>query len=205
MTQVYHSNATTNQHQRKIIQQSSCSNTELAERFGINVKTVAKHKARDCTKDKSSRPKVIHYSLSDIQKEVIRVVRTLTWCPLDDLVDTIKSCFKNANRSNVYRTLKEYGISSVPDDKKREAKKFKEYQPGYLHIDVTYLPKINGQKYYLFVCIDRATRSMYYQVYENKTANNAVDFLRQCKEFYPFYISHILTSYCQIWCMPLKN
>jgi len=35
---------------------------------------------------------------------------------------------------------------------------------------------------------------MYYQVYENKTANNAVDFLRQCKEFYPFYISHILTD-----------
>ncbi len=97
--------------------------------------------------------------------------------------------FKNANRSNVYRTLKEYGISSVPDDKKREARKFKEYQPGYLHIDVTYLPKINGQKYYLFVCIDRATRSMYYQVYENKTANNAVDFLRQCKEFYPFYMA----------------
>ncbi len=82
----------------------------------------------------------------------------------------------------------------MPDDKKREARKFKEYQPGYLHIDVTYLPKINGQKYYLFVCIDRATRSMYYQVYENKTANNAVDFLRQCKEFYPFYISHILTD-----------
>ncbi len=46
MTQVYHSNATTNQHQRKIIQQSSCANTELAECFGINVKTVAKHKAR---------------------------------------------------------------------------------------------------------------------------------------------------------------
>ncbi len=109
MTQVYHSNATTNQHQRKIIQQSSCSNTELAERFGINVKTVAKHKARDCTKDKSSRPKVIHYSLSDIQKEVIRVVRTLTWCPLDDLVDTIKSCFKTQTGGNVYRTLKEYG------------------------------------------------------------------------------------------------
>ncbi len=112
------------------------------------------------------------------------MVRTLTWCPLDDLVDTIKSCFKNANRSNVYRTLKEYGISSVPDDKKREARKFKEYQPGYLHIDVTYLPKINGQKYYLFVCIDRATRSMYYQVYENKTANNAVDL-----------------SYDDFWCM----
>ncbi len=103
-------------------------------------------KPETALKIRARRPKVIHYSLSDIQKEVIRVVRTLTWCPLDDLVDTIKSCFKNANRSNVYRTLKEYGISSVPDDKKREARKFKEYQPGYLHM-----------------------------------------------------------SYCQIWCMPLKN
>ena len=31
MTQVYHSNAKTNQHQRKIIQQFSCANTELSE------------------------------------------------------------------------------------------------------------------------------------------------------------------------------
>ncbi len=27
-----------------------------------------------------------------------------------------------------------------------------------------------------------------------KPANGAVDFLSQCKEFYPFYISHILTD-----------
>lgn len=194
MTQVYHSNAKTNQHQRKIIQYSTSTNIELAKRFNINVKTVAKHKKRDDTKDKSSRPNTIHYSLNDIQKEVIRVIRVLTWCPLDDLVDTIKSSFEKANRSNVYRTLKKQGISTVPKDKIREAKKFKEYQPGYLHIDVTYLPKIEGQRYYLFVCIDRATRTLYYQVYTNKTADNAVDFLAQCKDFYPFYISHILTD-----------
>ena len=46
MTQVYHSNATTNQHQRKIIQQSSCANTELEKSFDINIKTLAKHKVR---------------------------------------------------------------------------------------------------------------------------------------------------------------
>ncbi len=194
MTQVYHSNAKTNQHQRNIIQNSFCSNVELARRFGINVKTVAKHKNRNYLEDKSSRPQTIHYSLNEIQKEVIRVIRTLTWCSLDDLVDTVRSSFKQANRSNVYRTLKAQGISAVPEEKKREAKKFKEYQPGYLHIDVTYLPKIDGQRHYLFVCIDRATRTLYYQIYKNKTAVNAVDFLKQCKDFYPFYISHILTD-----------
>ena len=68
------------------------------------------------------------------------------------------------------------------------------YEPGYLHIDVTYLPKLEGIKYYLFVAIDRATRLMYFKVYKNKTASNAVDFLAQCKSYFPFYISHVLTD-----------
>ena len=194
MSQVYHSNAKTNQHQRQIIQQSCCSDVELAKLYNINVKTVAKHKKRDFTADKSSRPKLINYSLNEIEKEVVRVVRTLTWCPLDDLVDTVSSSIPHANRSNIYRTLKSQGISTVPQEQKEKAKKFKEYEPGYLHIDVTYLPKIDGQKYYLFVCIDRATRTLFFQVYKNKTANNAVDFLAQCTDFFPFYITHILTD-----------
>jgi hypothetical protein len=41
----------------------------------------------------------------------------------------------------------------VPQEQKEQAKKFKEYKPGFLHIDVTYLPKLDGQKYYLFVAI----------------------------------------------------
>ncbi len=47
MPQGYHMNATTNLHSREIIQQSSLSNTELAERFNINEKTVSKWKNRD--------------------------------------------------------------------------------------------------------------------------------------------------------------
>jgi len=82
----------------------------------------------------------------------------------------------------------------VPQEQKEQAKKFKEYKPGFLHIDVTYLPKLDGQKYYLFVAIDRATRLLYYKVYENKTAINAEQFLKECKEYFPFYITHILTD-----------
>ena len=88
MPQGYHTNATTNLHSREIIQQSSLSNTELAERFKINEKTVSKWKNRDHLKDKSSRPHTIKRSLTDIEREVIRVVRTLTWIELDDLVDS---------------------------------------------------------------------------------------------------------------------
>jgi transposase-like protein len=181
-------------HSREIIQQSNLTNIELAERFEINEKTVSKWKNRDHLIDKSSCPHTIKRSLTDLEREVIRVVRTLTWIELDDLVDSVLPSIPKANRSNVYRTLRDFDINRVPEEKKEQAKKFKEYEPGYLHIDVTYLPKLEGIKYYLYVAIDRATRLMYFKVYKNKTAHNAVDFLNQCKSYFPFYISHVLTD-----------
>jgi transposase-like protein len=194
MSQVYHSNAKTNSHTREMIQKSDLNNVELATIYNVNVKTISKHKSRNFLEDKSSRPNKIHYALSPLDKELIRVVRTLTWMELDDLTDTIVEVIPNANRSNVYRTLKSFDINKVPQEQKAKAKKFKEYEPGYLHIDVTYLPKFDKQKYYLFVAIDRATRLLYYKVYKNKSSDNAVEFLKECKEYFPFYLTHILTD-----------
>lgn len=194
MSQSYHANAKTNQHVRSIIQSSTLKNIELAEKFGVNVKTIAKYKKRTFTTDKSSKPDHIHYRLTELEKEIITIVRKTTWMELDDVVDTVAPQIPAANRSNVYRTLLSKGINRVPEEKKREAKKFKEYEPGYLHIDVTYLPKLQSVKYYLFVAIDRATRLLHYKVYENKTAVNAVNFLEEVKDIFPFYITHILTD-----------
>jgi DNA-binding transcriptional regulator YiaG len=56
MPQGYHTNAKTNMHSREIIQQSTLKNTELAERFEIDEKTVSKWKNRNHLIDKSSRP-----------------------------------------------------------------------------------------------------------------------------------------------------
>jgi len=194
MSQVYHSNAKLNKHSREIIQNSELTNIELAQKFNVNEKSIRKWRGRDFTEDKSSRPNTIHYALNSLEKKLIELVRMATWMSLDDLVDTVSTVIPNANRSNVSRILQSLGISKIPEEKRVEAKKFKEYEPGYLHIDVTYMPKLEGKKYYLFVAIDRATRVMYYKVYENKTAQNAVLFLQECKEFFPFYITHILTD-----------
>jgi hypothetical protein len=181
MSQTYHSNAKTNQHVRAAIQSSTLKNIELAENFGVNVKTIAKYKKRTFTVDKSSKPNQIHYRLTELEKEIIIIVRRATWMELDDIVDTVSLQIPSANRSNLYLTLLAKGINRVPEEKKRETKKFKEYEPGYLHIDVTYLPKLPGVKYYLFVAIDRATRLLHYKIYENKTAVNAVNFLEEVK------------------------
>lgn len=71
---------------------------------------------------------------------------------------------------------------------------FKEYGPGYVHIDCFYLPQLEGQKHYCFVAIDRATRLVYIWVYEHKNKEAATDFLKRCLEFYPFQIEKILTD-----------
>ena len=131
MCQVYHSNARTNQHVRGIIQKSTLPNVELASQYSINVQTVSKWKNREFQEDKSSRPNRINYTLSLLEKELIRVVRILTWMELDDLVDCVQENIPNANRSNVYRTLRAFEISTVPKEQKAKAKQFKSINLGF--------------------------------------------------------------------------
>jgi transposase-like protein len=53
-------------------------------------------------------------------------------------------------------------------------------------MDVTYLLAFEGKKTYLFVAIYRATRSLFYRVYEAKMSENTEDFMNRCLEFFPF-------------------
>jgi transposase-like protein len=121
-------------------------------------------------------------------------LRFLTWWALDEITEAINPENPEKIRSAVYRTFVREGINTLPEKEKEKAKKFKEYDPGYLHIDVTYLPKINGIKYYLFVAIDRATRTLYYKIYDAKTSANAESFMNECIAFFPFGISYVLTD-----------
>ncbi len=170
MKQEYHANATTNVAIRTLIKNSSSSNKELMARFNLSEPTVIKWRNRPEATDASSRPDTIHYSLDELHRQIIISVRKATWMPLDEVWEIAGQLNPKATRSAVYRTLRAEGVSKVPEKEREKAKKFKQYEPGYLHIDVTYLPKLDGIKYYLFVAIDRATRTLFYQVYEAKTA-----------------------------------
>lgn len=194
MKQEYHSNATTNVHTRLDINKSNLTNLMLANKFGISEPTVSKWKNRESFEDRSSRPHTIHYALNDFEKILISSIRQSTWMPLDEVFDMVFLTNPSITRSVVYRTFVHEEINKVPEKERNKAKKFKEYEPGYLHIDVTYLPKFDGVKYYLFVAIDRATRTLYYEVYDAKTSENAEDFMNKCLDFFPFGITHVLTD-----------
>lgn len=193
--QIYHTNAVTNIHVRSAIQASNLSLEDLSCKYSISKNCVSKWRNRTFTSDVSSRPKNISYALNDIQKELIKSIRKASWLSVDEIHEMVNVDPMHAvSRSSVYRTLVNLKLNTIPPEKKEIAKKFKAYDPGYLHIDVTYLPKFDGSKYYLYVAIDRATRLLFYNVYENKTAKSASDFLLLCKDFFPFYISHVLTD-----------
>lgn len=194
MQQHYHSNAKTNSHIRNEIRNSTESIKSLSARFQVSEVTIRKWMSRESLIDRSSAPKRIKYALNPLQQSLIVSLRTTALLGLDDIWDMMYEMDSSVSRASVYRTLKSEGINKQSKEQKAKCKKFKEYIPGYIHMDVTYLPKLDNTKYYLFVAIDRATRLMYYNVYDAKTSSNTELFMKECLVFFPFKITHVLTD-----------
>lgn len=190
----YHRNAKTNICQRQAIQESQESARKLAEKYLVSPVTTAKWKKADHLEDKSHRPENIHYAVPQEFWKIIKQARVKTKLPLDDLLVQLADYVPNLKRGNLYRILLHYKLNKLTEEEKREIKKFKQYPPGYLHIDCFYLPKIKGVRWYCYLAVDRATRFLFLRVYPRKNKEVAADFLIQALGFYPFRIHTILTD-----------
>ena len=75
-------------------------------------------------------------------------------------------------------------------------KTFKEYTPGFVHVDVKYLPQMpdQDQRTYLFVAIDLATRWVYVEILKDKSTTAASGFLKRLIDKAPFKITKVLTD-----------
>ena len=144
MQQVYHSNTKTNLNIRFELQNNSGSNSELASRFKISEQTVSKWKNRDFLQDSSCKLLNIQYALTDLEKALAISLRTSSWVSIDEVWKNLLEINPKISRSSFYRCFVKEEINKIPQEKKDKAKKFKEYEPGFLHIDVTYLPKFDG-------------------------------------------------------------
>jgi len=194
----YHHNAKTNIAQRQAIKEAkSTSNRILAKQYCVSHTTIGKWKNSDQVEDHSSRPLTIHYALTKVEERIITKVRDQGFL-LDELLEALAPYIERLNRSNCYRTLLRYKRNRLNDKEKAQRKKFAQYEPGFLHVDVFYLPKIkeNGKKrrYYCFLAIDRATRMLLLEIYPHKGAREAGDFLMKCLQFFPFQIRFVLTD-----------
>src|SRR3954468_2201332 len=176
---------------------------ELARRYGVSTETVRKWRKRgpaEC-RDRSSRPHKLPWKASEEERAVVRALRRATGFPLDDLTFVVRHFLPHLDRDHVYRILKAAGLSRrpAPARPERAAAKFKEYELGFVHLDVKHLPKLRTadgawRKRFLFVAIDRRSRSVHLAVKDDETEASARAFLEEALAAFPFRVTHVLTD-----------
>jgi transposase InsO family protein len=198
-----HPNARTTPAVRAEIARSGEPTGELARRFGVSTETIRKWRQRGpaACQDRSSRPRKLPWKASEEERAVVCALRRATGFPLDDLAFVVRHFLPHLDRDNVYRILKAAGLSRrpAPAAPERAAAKFKEYELGFVHVDVKHLPKLRvtgggWRKRYLFVAIDRRSRSVHLAVKDEETEASATAFLKEALAAFPFRVTRVLTD-----------
>lgn len=194
-----HKNATTTPAVRLALQQARGSDRELAAQYSLGLDTVRKWRGRSSVQDASHTPHRLQTTLNAAQEELVIYLRTQLLLPLDDLLAVIHEFIEpTMSRSALDRLLRRRGHSRLPAPIKpaNEHKPFKAYEPGYVHVDVKYLPQMQDEdkRRYVFVAIDRATRWVFIAIKQYKTAASAKAFLAAVRKAAPFKIRTILTD-----------
>lgn len=189
---------------RAEIAASSESASVLAARYNISLATARKWKQRqDDIQDRSHRPHRLQTTLTPWQELVAVKLRRTLLLSLDDLLVVTRE-FINADvsRSGLDRTLRRHGVANLQslrpkiEGEAKAKKTFKDYAPGFVHVDIKYLPQMADEtsRRYLFVAIDRETRWVYMRIYDNQSEKSSVDFLRRLIQQAPMKIFKVLTD-----------
>ena len=195
MGSILHSNAKTTPKIRKEIQDSKESILQLAARYSLNPKTIAKWRKAGRVVDNRSGPKLPKSVLSTAEQQVVCEFRRLTKLPLDDVFIALRDKIPALTRSNLHRCLVRNQLNILPkeDDFAKEKKKFKHYEPGFVHIDISEV-RVGKEKIYMFVAIDRCTKYVYAELHASMTQEIACTFLKNFITDYPCKINKILTD-----------
>jgi transposase InsO family protein len=201
-----HPNARTTPATRAEIARSDEPSGVLAKRYGVSTETIRKWRRRrgpeDCL-DRSPTPHRLPWRATEEERAVVRALRRATNFALDDLTFVVAHFLPHLNRDSVWRILRAEGLSRRPPPASGRPKRgqgtFKDYDLGFVHIDVKHLPKLRTadgerRKRYLYVAIDRRSRSVHLAVKDDETERSAIAFLREAAAAFPFRLTHVLTD-----------
>ena len=195
-----HKNATTTPAIRRALRSADEPVAVLVKRYGISEKTVRRWRDRESVDDRSHTAHRLQKTLNDGQEALVIYLRTHLRLSLDDLLAVVREFIEPAmSRSALDRMLRRHGVSRLAPEaaaKKASHKAFKAYEPGFVHIDVKYLPQMQDEdrRRYAFVAIDRATRWVHVRLMKDKSAASAKRFLKSLDQAAPFHIRTILTD-----------
>ena len=200
-----HPNARTTPVVRAEIARSTEPSGMLARRFGVSSETIRKWRKRgpgDCL-DHSARPHKLPWKASEEERAVVCALRESTNFALDDLTFVVTHFLPHLNRDSIWRILRDKGLNRrrppVSGRPVRGKGTFRDYDLGFIHIDLKHLPKLETahgerRKRYLYVAIDRRTRSVHLAVKDDETERSAIAFLREAAKAFPFRLTHVLTD-----------
>ena len=209
-----HPNARTTPATRAEIARSSEPSGTVVQRYGISAETVRKWRKRgagDCL-DHSARPHRLPWKATDEERAIVCTLRQAANFPLDDLTFVVCHFLPHLNRDSIWRILKAEGLNRRPkpatDKPTKGQGTFHDYDLGFIHIDIKHLPKLqtsdgDRHKRYLFVAIDRCSRSVHLAVAPKRAAvaaevdeteRRAIAFLREAAAAFPFRLTHVLTD-----------
>ena len=124
--------------------------------------------------------------------------------PLDDLLAVTREFInEQVSRPALARCLDRHGVGNLRQmqlelnpNEVPAVKTFKSYEPGFVHVDIKYLPQMPEEttRRYLFVAIDRATRWVHVGIYADQSELSSTHFLRDLKKAAPMKISKVLTD-----------
>lgn len=171
---ILHGNATTTPRQRAYIQASDKSVAELALELGVNECTIRRWKGRHDTADLSSRPHRLATDFSAEEEEIAIELRVRLALSLDDALEVMRRCVRgNISRSALHRLWRRHGISSAPAAATPGtiSQPFTPEPFGYVHADLKHLTRLEGQRAYVLVVIERATRFVHVDILADRSAN----------------------------------
>ena len=130
--------------------------------------------------------------------------RTFLRLGLDDLLVVAREfLYPNLSRAALHRMLKRRQVPTLAElagldqeDNKQAPKAFQDYEPGYLHIAIKYLPQMpdETQRRYLFVANDRATGWVYLEVRSSQSAKDADTFFHRVIDKASIKVQKLLTD-----------
>ncbi len=194
-----HKNARTTPTIRSELNETTLPIAELARRYNLGKATMRKWRQREDSADHSHRPRT---TLSPAQDAILVALRQML-LPADDLLAVTREFIhEGVSRSCLDRCPRRHGVSDLhallhrEESGKPAFKPFHDYTPGFVHVDVKYLPRIpdETQHRHLSDTIDRATPWVYVEIPPEKSAARAQGFLANLLQAAPFKITKVLTD-----------
>ena len=178
---------------RQAIQQSSESIRSLAERYGINPKTVAKWRRRDSVADGKSGRRDRGGSTLPIETQALIVaVRQHALLPLDDCLTVLQHFVPDLDRLTLYRCLNHHDISRRPTMSEASAPGIRDPRAGHFYMQMTEVDTPTN-KLRFFTAVDRQSKFAFCECSEQGGSEAAAAFVQSLIKAIPYRIISVRT------------